>query len=550
MQFTCVRWSAIALLFCASCAPAWALNGSVPGIHGDVSRTLLGDGTGVIVGVVDSGVDDTHPTLAGLDSQGDSRLVAEKNFVTGEVGNTGDDVFGHGTWVAGILVGSDATYQGMAPDARYVNARVLDQFNGFGSDFQVRNGIGYAIDQGAQVLNLSMNYFATNSGGFSGLDLMIDWAAYAGGISTAVAVGNIPPLPDGVTPGNPMSVRSPGSAFNGISVGRTLRDYSKVSIFSAGAYTDDGRMKPDVVAPGTLLTLANDDWEGAAPDWDANLNGTSFATPHVAGLVAQMLEGGSQHGLSTDPLVVKTTIMNSASKSVLDRDFNAWEPASMQNLAGVQTTGHPLDPHSGAGQIDGARLATQYLAGEMAPGIVAGIGWDLNSVASGGWVDYLIDPQLVLGTTLDATLSWYRHVGRTDNGNGLVDGNDSFFVTQALSNLDLQILRNGSPIAASVSVVDNVEHLRFAIDEQAQYTIRVLGTTVYGGSEQFAVAWYGAAVPEPGSWALGLIGAFVGTSRRCWRRRNCRVTRRTRPATSRPERLAPGGQLTRRAERV
>ena len=54
---------------------------------------------------------------------------------------------------------------GFAPDARYVNARVLDSNVGFSNDVQVRNGIGFAIDQGADVLNLSLNYFATFSSG-------------------------------------------------------------------------------------------------------------------------------------------------------------------------------------------------------------------------------------------------------------------------------------------------------------------------------------------------------------------------------------------------
>jgi len=515
------RTSALALLLGALAVPAWAINGSIPAIHGDLSRTQLGDGTGIIIGIVDSGVDDTHPALTGLDSLGQPRMVAEANFVSTEPGNFGDDVFGHGTWVASVALSRDATYTGFASDARYVNARVLDSSLGFGSDVQVRNGIGYAIGQGADVLNLSLNYNATNSSGSSPLDLMLDWAAYARGISSTAAVGNIPPLADGVTPGTPTTARSPGSSFNGISVGRTLRDYSKVSIFSAGAFTQDGRMKPDIVAPGTLLTMANDDWEGAAADWDANLNGTSFAAPHVAGLIAQQLEAGANYGLSTDPLVVKATILNSASKSVLDWNFNPWEPASMSNVAGVATTSQPLDPHSGTGQIDGLALAAQYLAGEMGAGMVDSIGWDLNSLAASQFVDYMINPNLLLGSTLTATLSWYRHVGRTDGGTiGVVDAGDSFFVSQALSDLDLQILRNGTLVAESTSNVDNVEHLHWTVDQQAQYTLRVRGLNVNGGSEQFALAWYGAAVPEPASWSLVLLGlaSLVGG-----RRRFCRV---------------------------
>ena len=285
MNFNTVLRTTVALFLCAVTAPSWAINISVPGIHGDISRTLLGDGTGIIVGVIDSGVDDTHPSLAGNDSLGNPRLVAEQNFVPTEPGNTGDDIFGHGTVVASIALSSDSFYRGMAPDARYVNARVLDNGGGFNDDMQVRNGVGFAIDQGANVLNLSMNYFAALSGGYTQLDLMVDWAAYSRGISSSLSVGNISQGP------GTDAVRDPGGAFNGITVGRVINDLSKVSIDSAGSYTEDGRMKPDVVAPGTLITAANNNWETGSL-WRTGLNGTSFAVPHVSGLIAQELDAG------------------------------------------------------------------------------------------------------------------------------------------------------------------------------------------------------------------------------------------------------------------
>ena len=511
-----VRWTAAILMLCAPAAPAHALDLSVAGIHGDLSRALLGDGTGVVIGYVDSGVDDLHPALAGTDSLGNPRLVSERNFVTTE-SSTGDDVFGHGTWVSSIALSRDPTYTGFAPDARYVNARVLTNTGLFLTEGAVRNGIGYAIGQGADIVNLSLNFFAPTNNGFSQLDLMIDWAAYERGIITTAAVGNI----SGGT--GTSSVRGPGSAFNGITVGRTLRDYSKASIDSAGSYTADGRMKPDVVAPGTLLTLANDDWETPGqPQWETNhngilLSGTSFATGHATGMVAQQLEAGRSRSWSTDPLVVKATLLNSASKNVLDRDFNPWEQTSVSFPSGVYTTAHPLDTHTGAGQIDGLALANQYLAGEMGPGLVGDVGWDLHAIGHGEAIDYTIDPNLLLGTSLTATLAWHRHVGRTDNGNGIVDQFDTFTQLMPLNNLNLQILRNGVPVAQSTSAVDNVEHLYISIDAVAQYTLRVLGVNVAGGAEPFALAWHGVPVPEPATIVLALLAA--STMAGCRRRR-------------------------------
>jgi hypothetical protein len=155
-------------------------------------------------------------------------------------------------------------------------------------------------------------------------------------------------------------------------------------------------------------------------------------------------------------------MMNSASK-VLDKQGNAWEPASSANLGGVFTTTQPLDSHSGAGQIDGLTLAAQYLAGEKTPGLVDPIGWDLHSIGTGQYIDYNIDPNLIFGTSLTATLTWYRHLD---------------------------------------------------VEQSAQYTLRVFGANVFGGSEQFALAWYGTAVPEPTGVLLVLLGTICLAAKR------------------------------------
>ena len=154
----------------------------------------------------------------------------------------------------------------------------------------------------------------------------------------------------------------------------------------------------------------------------------------------------------------------------------------------------------------------------MAPGLVGSIGWDENALGNGQFIDYTIGSNLIAGTSLSATLTWFRHVDRIDRGEFGVDASDSFFVSQSVSDLDLQILRNGSLVAESTSNVDNVEHLNWNVDPFAQYTLRVRGMSVFGGSEAFALAWHGAAVPEPATWLLGLaaiVGLGAGRRRFC-----------------------------------
>jgi hypothetical protein len=238
------------------------------------------------------------------------------------------------------------------------------------------------------------------------------------------------------------------------------------------------------------------------------LNGTSFSAPMVAGMMAQQIDYGRAHGLSTNPLVIKATLMNSADQ-VLEKNGAAWHPNASSVVGGVLQVTSPLDTDSGAGQINGLRLFEQYSAGQQGPGSVNSVGWDLHTIVGVSSLSYTINAPLAAGSLLDVTLDWLRHVTWTDtNGNGIPDGADSFTQSEALDNLDLTLLVNGTPVAKSMSTVDNVQHLDFPITQNGVYTIQIdrLDVPGSGSDELYGLAWNVAAVPEPATIILACCG--------------------------------------------
>lgn len=284
-------------------------------------------------------------------------MVAQANFVATEPDNTGADVFGHGTAVAGLILGSGTingvNYDGMAPNARYVNARVLDSNNSFYSTSEVAQGIDFAIANHADIINLSLATGLADSSGLQQLDLLVDYAVDTLGIFVTIAAGNN---------GNGQAPHSPGAAANALTMGALTADYSQVATFSDSGPTSNGRSKPDMVAPGTSIATANNNYPTGplVNHW----TGTSFAAPQAAGLAAQMIDYGRANGLSTDTRVLRAVMMNSADK-VLDANGTPWTPASPLSL----------DAQQGTGRLDAVNAAHQYLAGQFGPGTVSNEGW-------------------------------------------------------------------------------------------------------------------------------------------------------------------------------
>ncbi|MFC4463867.1 S8 family serine peptidase [Streptomyces xiangluensis] len=229
------------------------------------------DGTGVKVAVLDTGVDGTHPDLKG-------RIDAAKNF--SEAADTVDRV-GHGTHVASTVAGSGAhsggKYKGVAPGARLISGKVLDD-EGVGEESGVIAGAQWAVAQGAEVVNLSLG--GPDSPGDDPLEQAVDELSASSGALFVIAAGN-----DGPAAG---TVGSPGSAAAALTVGAVDRT-DAMADFSSRGPTADGSLKPDLTAPGVDIVAAKaaEGTEGdPAADGYVSMSGTSMATPHVAGAAA------------------------------------------------------------------------------------------------------------------------------------------------------------------------------------------------------------------------------------------------------------------------
>lgn len=255
-------------------------------------------GVGIKVAIVDTGIDTTHPDLVG-------RVIAFKDFM-----NEGPkDYHGHGTHVAGIVGGtgtaSQGRFKGIASDCLFIAAKVLG-FNGYGESSGVIAGIEWAVQQGAQVINLSLG----SSGPCDGTDaesVACDAAVQAGTVM-CVAAGNSGP--------DSNTIASPACARLVITVGATDKS-DQIAEFSSRGPTLDGRVKPDLCFPGVNITSCRADSTylgNQVNQFYTSASGTSMATPHATGSVALLLQ--QNPGLT--PQQVKDALTGTAKNLGLD----------------------------------------------------------------------------------------------------------------------------------------------------------------------------------------------------------------------------------------
>lgn len=295
-------------------------------------------GEGVVVAVVDTGVDGSHPELSSrmwvnpgeipgnvIDDDGNGFIddVYGWDFVGSD--NDPADANGHGTHVAGIIAaandGIGAT--GVAFGATIMPVRVLDA-NGAGSFYDVAAGIRYAVDNGAQVINLSLG------GSYS--SAVHSALAYAGQHSVFVvaAAGN----EGAVTPVYPAAFGA--DLTHVLSVG--AHDSNNTRAYFSNGVGTSGAVQVAAPGVGVLSCLPGNRY--------SRLSGTSMAAPHVAGLAALALSANP----TLDPQTLRSLIVEGADRAIAGSDASG-------GVNGALTVAR-AERHTSAGYTQPAATAT------------------------------------------------------------------------------------------------------------------------------------------------------------------------------------------------
>ncbi|MCG8585312.1 MAG: S8 family serine peptidase [Pirellulales bacterium] len=484
--------------------------------------------------------------------------------VTSTFAGTGscDEVDQHATWVGHAIGGRSNA--GGTPD-------FVENGIAYGTDLRsgaIATSWSSALSFSISATSFYETYASNGTTGFGDVDVINSSWGGTGATGTDYFSAQI----DGLQAENPEttavfsagnsgsftnSVGGPGSGYNTITVGALRSNsntYNRVASFSSrGPQNYQGndavivsgvRAAVDITAPGDDLTLAfyggttggngGGSASGTPSSYSASVDGTSFAAPITAGMIALAkdaangLLSGSQQTNAKDTRVVKATLLNSADK-VLNRSGGAWNNGQ-SDVGGVITTTQSLDWQSGAGRVNGDQFFDQLFSGETDIAGTSGgisneaIGWDFATVNGtvGSTVDVVLPFNFEGGTDFAATLTWFRDV----ESNSVVDFDDNAF-----ADLDLEIWDStfSTLIAESISDYNSVEHLFFTLDSDTTLGLRVELDEYRFGSQtdiSFGLAWAGTAaetetdndpVPEPTTFTLavfGLIGLCASRRRR------------------------------------
>jgi thermitase len=283
-------------------------------------------GHGIKVAILDTGIDINHESLYGLD-------YSEVSLLDNGI----DAGIGHGTGIASIIAGQTDEFLGLAPSSEVLSVKVLNS-DGVGDSFTIAKGIVLAVDQGSDIINLSLGGFFSSAA----MDQAIQYAK-SKDVLLVSAVGN-----DGTE-----GVLYPARHKDVIAVS-SVDAKSRVSSFASYG------PEVDLAAPGVGIVTA---WED---NHFVEFSGTSIATAFVTGALA--------HELSKSP----------------SQNKNGAIEALYSNLDEAEKPGK--DIWAGRGVVNLRRLEQRNTPG-IVDAAVIGYYFDSNNLSSSGTIPFQVTVQ-------------------------------------------------------------------------------------------------------------------------------------------------------------
>jgi serine protease AprX len=413
------------------------------------------------IAVVDSGVDTSKVADFG------GRVVKQVNMCTLPNNSPGDGA-GHGTFVAGIAAGEAPGYAGASPRSNIVSLDVMDD-TGTARTSDVIAAAQWILankDQyNIRVANLSLH--ASNSSSFmtDPLDKAVEKLWFAG-VTVVVAAGNYGSAsgPSGVryAPGNDPFVITVGAADMD---GDPSPANDTAPFWSAYGYTNDGFMKPEVSADGRYVvgpipmnsTLAKEKASNIVSDGYMQLSGTSFASPIVAGIAAQILARHPEYA----PDQIKGAVMVTARKTpkALPGSMGVGEVNAVKALQ-YKNPPNPnlaLDRFLTTDPTNGGTIFDDVSWSDTAK---ANVSWDAGSWSDVSWGD----------TASSAATSW-ADVSWSDVSWSDVSWGDVSWSDVSWSDASYEDAAEGDPAAApSAYLADPADLTEEATDPDLQIT--------------------------------------------------------------------------------
>ncbi len=469
-------------------------------------------GSTQIAAVCDTGLDvgnyDSIHRDFFVDSNGDGhndKIVAA--YALGRTNDWSDDN-GHGTHTAGSVLGngakSNGQFKGIAYNARLVFQSVLDSRGGLGGlPSDLNDLFQQAYDDGARIH--SNSWGAAVAGRYDSSSQQVDQFTWNHkDMIITISAGNegVDSDRDGVIDLD--SIGSPATAKNCITVGATESDINAttytwgqgwpdsypadpvksdnlndnrngMAAFSSRGPCDDGRIKPDIVAPGTMIisvrsqdSSAGTGW-GVYDDWYVYMGGTSMSNPLTAGAATLVREFYVQHeGITPSSALVKATLMNAA------YDIYPGQYGTGQGQEIPTTRPNNVE---GWGRVD--------LANALMPSSPVQLKYfdETSGLNTGGTKTYTVDIA-DSSAPLHVTLVWTDYPASTSSSKQLVNDLD-LTVTAPSGAVYYPNHLNGA------DRTNNVETVDIPNPATGTYTITVKGYNVPYGPQPFALVMHG-----------------------------------------------------------